>query len=275
MLKPRISQSFQFILLTSFLFLISQHLIFASTVRETFKKSIHFSEGGFLSLSNSNGNVDIISWDKDEVEIIAYKEVRSSDRKSAEKLIEKLEVEIRQSDDEIIIKTHHPKGSSGSGFFSWLFGTGGVSFSVEYEIKVPKRTDLNIHTTNGGLRIEDVTGRMRLESTNGKINARDISGLTRCETTNGSIKIEFVEVAEGDEMTFRTTNGSIKLYLPEDFGADEVDLKTTNGYIDSDFPMSGSSSRKSKKRFRGSINKGERELSCSTTNGSIHLLVNN
>ena len=75
-------------------------------------------------------------------------------------------------------------------------------------------------------------------------------------------------------MTFRTTNGSIKLYLPEDYGADDVELKTTNGHIDSDFPMSGSSGRKSKKRFRGSINKGNRELSCSTTNGNIHLLVN-
>jgi len=76
-------------------------------------------------------------------------------------------------------------------------------------------------------------------------------------------------------MTFKTTNGSIKLYLPEDYGADDVDLKTTNGHINSDFHMAGSSNRKSKKRFHGSISKGNRELSCSTTNGNIHLLVNN
>jgi DUF4097 and DUF4098 domain-containing protein YvlB len=246
----------------------------ASTVRETFKKNIAFESGGFLSVANTNGDIDIISWDKDEVEIFAYKKVRAEDRETAEKLMKKLVVEVRESRDEIIVETRYPKRSSSGGIFSWLFGKGGASFTVEYEIRVPENIDLNIHTTNGGVQIEKISGRLRLESTNGKIHAREISGLTRCKTTNGNIKVEFDDVSEGDEMTFRTTNGSIKLYLPEDYGADDVELKTTNGHIDSDFPMSGSSSRKSKKRFRGAINDGDRELTCSTTNGSIHLLVN-
>ncbi len=274
MTNPKFSQSVQIILIIFFSLLIFHQTIFASTARDTFKKNINFKEGGFLSLSNSNGNVEIISWDKDEIEIVAYKEVKAKDRETADKLMERLEIDIRESDDEIIIETYFPKGSSGGGFFGWLFGKGGASFSVEYEIKVPKKIDLNIYTTNGGIRVEEISGRLRIESTNGKINAREISGLTRCKTTNGSIRVEFDEVSDGDEMTFRTTNGSIKLYLPEDYGADDVELKTTNGHIDSDFPMSGSSGRKSKKRFRGSINEGTRELSCSTTNGNIYLLVN-
>jgi DUF4097 and DUF4098 domain-containing protein YvlB len=254
--------------------MVFHHTLQASTIKDTFQKNIEFSKGGFLSLSNKNGDVEIKSWDKNEVEIIAYKKVKAEDRETAEKLMERLVINIRESDDEIIIETDHPRGSSGDGFFSWLFGKGRAQFSVEYEIKVPNSIDLNIHTTNGGVRINQITGRLRLESTNGKIDAREISGLTRCKTTNGSIKIEFNDVSEGDEMTFRTTNGSIKLYLPENYGADDVELKTTNGHIDSDFPMSGSSKRKSKKRFHGSINDGNRELTCTTTNGNIDLLVN-
>jgi len=274
MLKQKFSQSVQLIIILLFSVLIFHQSIFASTARETFQKSINFSEGGFLSLSNSNGDVDIVSWDKDEVVIVAYKEVRAEDRDTAEEMIERLEIKIRESDNEIVVETYYPKGSSGNGFFGWIFGKGGTSFSVEYELKVPKKTDLNIFTSNGEVRVEEISGRLRLESTNGKISAKEISGLTRCKTTNGSIKVEFVEVGEGDEMTFKTTNGSIKLYLPEDYGADDVDLKTTNGNINSDFPMAGSSNRKSKKRFRGAISEGNRELSCLTTNGSIHLLVN-
>ncbi len=251
-----------------------QQTLMASTVRETFQKNIRFESGGFLSVSNTNGDIEIISWDKNQVEIIAYKKVQAENRETAEKLMKKLEVKVHESGDEIIVETSYPKSSSSGGFFGWLFGKGGASFTVEYEIKVPENIDLNIHTTNGGVKIDNITGRLRLESTNGKIDAREISGLTRCKTTNGNIKVEFDDVSEGDEMTFRTTNGSIKIYLPEDYGADNVELKTTNGHIDSDFPMSGSSGRKSKKRFRGSINEGDRELTCSTTNGSIHLLVN-
>jgi len=274
MLKQRISQSAQLIPIVIFSLLIFHQSIFAATARETFQKSVNFLEGGYLSLSNSNGDVEIISWDKDEVEIVAYKEVRAEDRETAEKLLERLEIDIRESENEIAVETYYPKGSSGKGFFGWLFGKGGTSFSVQYEIKVPKNTDLNIYTSNGEVQVEEISGRLRLESTNGKIVARDISGLTRCKTTNGSIRVEFDEVGEGDEMVFKTTNGSIKLYLPEDYGADDVDLKTTNGHIISDFSMTGNSSRKSKKRFRGAISEGNRELSCLTTNGSIHLLVN-
>ena len=274
MLKQKISQFAHLILIILFSFLIFNQSVFASTARETFQKNINFSGGGYLNLSNSNGDVEIISWDKDEVEIIAYKEVRAEDRDTAVKLLERLQIEIREGEDEIVVETYYPKGSSGKGFFGWLFGKGGASFSVEYKIKVPKNTDLNIYTSNGEVRVEEISGRLRLESTNGKIIARDISGLTRCKTTNGSIRVEFDEVREGEEMTFKTTNGSIKLYLPEDYGADDVELRTTNGHINCDFPMAGNSSRKSKKRFRGAISEGNRELSCLTTNGSIHLLVN-
>jgi DUF4097 and DUF4098 domain-containing protein YvlB len=274
MFKIRISQIIYNNLIISLLLLTFQQNLFASTVTETFQKKIDFKNGGFLSLSNTNGDIEIRSWDKNEVEIIAYKKVKASDRETAEKLMKRLEIEFRNSDDEIIIKTNYPRSSSGEGFFGWIFGKDHASFSVEYEIKVPEEIDLNIHTTNGEVRIEKIAGRLRLESTNGKINARNINGLTRCKTTNGDIKVEFDDVPEGDKMTFRTTNGSIKIYLPENYGADDVELKTTNGSVESDFPMSGSSSRKSKKRFRGSISKGNRELSCSTMNGSIHLLVN-
>ena len=140
---------------------------------------------------------------------------------------------------------------------------------MEYEIKVPRNIDLNLHTTNGNVRVEEVSGKIRLESTNGKIIAEEIKGLARCKTTNGSIRVEFDEISDDDKMSFKTTNGSIKLYLPEDFGAD-AELKTTNGHIDSDFEFT-EKIRKSRKRYSGQINEGGGELICSTTNGSIHL----
>jgi DUF4097 and DUF4098 domain-containing protein YvlB len=254
------------ILLSSFL-----HLSFASTARETFKKTISFDQGGFMSLSNSNGDVEIVAWDKEEVEIIAYKVVRASDRETAEKLLKYLKIEIRERDDEIKIETEFPK-NSGSGFLGWLFGGGSNSFSVNYEIRVPQNIDLNIYTTNGGVEVEDICGRLRLESTNGSIIGRDVQGLAKCYTTNGSIKMNFEKASKKDKMAFKTTNGSIKLYFPDSFGA-EADLKTTNGHIDCDFTLSGSS-RRSKKKFSGTMNHGGHDLYCKTTNGNIGIYIN-
>ena len=81
---------------------------------------------------------------KNEVEIIAYKKVNAENRETAEKIMERVEIDIRESDDEIIIETYYPKGSSGQGIFSWFFGGRKASVSVEYEIRVPENIDLNI-----------------------------------------------------------------------------------------------------------------------------------
>jgi DUF4097 and DUF4098 domain-containing protein YvlB len=253
------------ILLLFLLFFIQT--IYAATAREKFVKSISFMPGGFLSLSNTNGNVQVSSWESSEVEIIAYKEVKAADDETAEKMLKKLLIDVRERDGEIIIETDYPKGSGGGSFFSWLFGGDGKSFSVQYEIKVPHQIDLNLSTTNGNVEVEEIIGKLRLESTNGRISADKISGLTRCHTTNGSIDIEFREILGDEKMSFKSTNGSIKLYLPGDFSGD-VDLKTTNGRITCDFPLQG---RQSRTHVSGEIGNRHQELSCRTTNGNIGL----
>jgi DUF4097 and DUF4098 domain-containing protein YvlB len=245
----------------------------ATTLKETFKKRIQFSPGGYIELSNSNGEIEIQSWNQDEVEIIAHKRVRASGAENARKLMERLEINISQRENELHIETKIPNRSGGGGgFFDWIFGGCNSSCAVSYELRVPRKTDLNIGTTNGEIMVKEVTGRIRLNSTNGKITGKEIAGLAKCKTTNGSIKMFFDRVPDEEEMSFRTTNGSIRLYLPRNFGG-YADLQTTNGRIDSDFPLHTGRSR-SKNRFRGQIQDGDCELTCKTTNGSIYLHYN-
>lgn len=262
-------------LLLLILFAFFAGTILAGTVEETFKKRIPCTEPKLLTVKNSNGSVKLSSWDAAEVEIVAYKKVRTRSGESAEKLLEKIEIDIEESSHEIFVETIFPRKYTGSGgIFEWLFGPGGGSFSVEYEIKIPQKMDLNIESTNGSIIAADVVGRIRLETTNGKINAENVSGAVRSKTTNGSITVRFENTVENEDMFFKSTNGSIRLYLPEKFGA-QVDLKTTNGSIKTDFPLSirgGSSYNKSE--FYGKINDGNNSLSCKTTNGSIYLLYN-
>ena len=244
----------------------------ATTLKETFKKQLSCDGKPELEVKNSNGRIEVFSWDKNEVKIIAHIRVEGSES-AAKKMLDRIEIEIEQDDNNIYVETLVPKGMHGNGgFFSWLFGDSRFSYSVDYEISVPLESDLNLHTTNGRISVEKVSGKIKMNSTNGKINARDISGLVQCKTTNCRIHAEINKITSDEEMTFKTTNGSIKLYLPRDFGGD-VDLETTNGHIDSDFPLTVRN-RWSKKHFRGKVNEGDGTLYCSTTNGSIYLYYN-
>ena len=242
----------------------------AATVEEVFTKQISFQQSGYLELDNSNGGVEVKSWDKNEVEIKAYKRVRAGSREQAEELMQDLKIEVVQTASEIKIVTITPQAlKREGGFFNWLFNGDNNSFSVEYELTVPKSIDLNIKTTNGKVYCQQIRGRLRLNSTNGKITAREIAGLVRSKTTNGSLDIELISVPPDEEINFSTTNGSITLRLPENYGA-EVNLKTTNGHIDSDFSYSEQRDW-SRQHVSGIIGDGGGTLYCHTTNGSIRL----
>lgn len=254
--------------------LICKSISYSATIEETFKKNISFQQGGYLSISNLNGYIKITPWDKSDVEIVAHKEVRAPDQEQAEKLIQKLNIVIVESDNQIEIDTESPRNTwHDGGFFDWLLGRRNCPCSVSYELKVPVQIDLNLNTTNGGIGIRGVVGRVRMQSTNGEINADDIKGFIRCKTTNGSIRVGFIQIPGEDEISFKTTNGSVKLYLPSDYTG-KVDLKTINGEIETDFPLK-MESEWSLKHIKGLIGSGGGEIQCSTTNGDIHLYYNN
>jgi DUF4097 and DUF4098 domain-containing protein YvlB len=253
-----------------FLLVLSKPWSYAATVDEVFTKQIPFQQGGFLELHNSNGGVEVQSWDKNEVEIKAYKRVRAGNKGQAEELMQELKIEVVQTATEIKITTITPAAMrKDGGFFDWLFNGDNNSCSVEYQLLVPKSIDLNIETTNGKVYCQQIKGRLRLNSTNGKITAREIEGLVRSKTTNGSLDIEFISVPSDEEINFSTTNGSITLRLPENYGA-EVNLKTTNGHIDSDFSYTEQGDW-SRQHVSGIIGDGTGTLYCHTTNGSIRL----
>ena len=242
----------------------------ASTLEETLKKQFPAEKVKQVTLSNVNGSVLVEGWDKQEIQITAYKKVRASGSEKARELLEKLEVEIIESDREIEITTHLPRRHNSGGFFAWLFDVTGTNASVKYEIKVPHKMDLELRSTNGGIQLFECSGSIIVHTTNGKISGDKISGNITAKTTNGSIEMEMLKLDPEEKMSLKTTNGSIWLYLPGDANVD-IKAKTTNGRIRSELPFS-ERYEKSKRRLEGSINKGGPLIYLKTTNGSIKIL---
>lgn len=264
-------RSYLFIL--PFVFFAAQILTLqGATLEETFKKRINAEGKIQLILKNSNGNVTIESWDKNEVDIVAYKKVRSADYDKAEKLMAALEIDITERGDRIEVETIYPHHKKDSGFFSWLFSMGGYNCSVEYEIKVPQKFDLDIYSTNGSIFASACQGKIQLSTTNGKIEAESIKGALNIESTNGSIKATLDEADPKEDMDFKTTNGSIRLWLPEKICVD-IEAHTTNGSIHCDLPMD-KKHRSSRRSLDAVINDGGALIFLQTTNGSIHILEN-
>lgn len=257
----RIFQYFKICLMVLAMSLVA---VQARTLEETVKEQYDFDPGGRVVVKNVNGRVAINGWNRQQVNLVAQKRVEARDREAAERLMERLKIEIDRQTQEIYIRTRTPRKSG-----SWFERS--TSASVSYTIDVPQNCNLRIETTNGTIEVAGVTGTLILETTNGKVTAREIGGEVQVKTTNGSISADLNSIRPGKELDFYTTNGSIKVFLPGD-SAFEVRGKTTNGSIRSDFPVMVRG-KYGTRRLEGVVNGGGTRLFLDTTNGSIAVLA--
>jgi len=233
----------------------------AERLQEPFDRTLDVRPGTSVSIENTNGRIAVSTWDEPRVRIHAVRKAETKD------VLDKVTVEVRQTGDGISIISRTPRHNDGGSFLDMIFGNDGNA-SIDYEVTVPRSTELKAENTNGAISVSDVSGTTRLATTNGRIEAMRCSGSINAGTTNGSIKVELLQVASGKPMKFETTNGSITLSVPSSYAAD-VEAETTNGSIRTDLPVTTKSF--SRRELRGTINGGGAQLGLYTTNGSIEV----
>jgi hypothetical protein len=110
-------------------------------------------------------------------------------------------------------------------------------WSVTFEAFVPSRSDLDLETLNGGVRIDNVHGTIRFEVTNGGVALTGLGGDVQGTTTNGGIRLALDGASwNGAGADVRATNGGIVLTVPEGYSA-RLETGTTNGGLQFEFPV--------------------------------------
>ena len=119
-------------------------------------------------------------------------------------------------------------------------------------------------------------------TTNGSVRLTDISGTVVAHSLNGSIRATVNRIDQTKPLSFSTLNGTIDVTLPSDSRAN-VKFKSDHGDIYSDFDIAltgtGATSEESGGSYRvrvdkiiqGAINGGGVEASFYTLNGKIYL----
>lgn len=246
--------------------LLLQNNLTAGTYHETVERVFDLRRGGEVIIENTNGEVVVEAWDRDEVKVFAEKQVRTATREEAEEIMQKIQINFIHRNDYLRIETEFPRLRSG--FWESFFGRGRDA-SVTYHLNVPRDLDLEVSTVNGKVIIREVSGQVDAHTTNGSIRILESRGHVNAKTTNGGIEVELNAYNENEDMTFKTTNGGIEVSFPRDFRA-SIDAKTTNGSIKTDFPVS-IQGELSRKRLRGEINGGGGRIILHSTNGGIKI----
>jgi DUF4097 and DUF4098 domain-containing protein YvlB len=201
--------------------------------------------------AHPNGGITVIGWDKAEMKVVARVSAWARTEDEAKDIASQVKVETSDTD----IRSAGPTMRSRRGW------------SVSYEIWAPSRTDLRLSSTNGGLDVEGIRGRLDLETTNGGISLLAVAGDVNAETTNGGITVDLEGSRwDGPGLTARTTNGGVKIRVPEGFNAD-IEAATTNGGMDFEFPVTIQG--RLNRRITTKLGDGGPPIRLETTNGGV------
>ncbi|TFG55278.1 MAG: hypothetical protein E4H35_06155, partial [Candidatus Aminicenantes bacterium] len=136
--------------------------------RGEFRRTVEFAAGGTIALENEAGNVEIVGWDKDAVEVVAQGAAANPGEKRKVRAYGfweiKPDVEIKKMDGSLSIRTRPFDGP-------------GDLPAVDYTIRVPNSIVLSgIRMEEGNLTISDVFGRIEGSLERGDIAVSNFSG---------------------------------------------------------------------------------------------------
>ncbi len=143
------------------------------------------------------------------------------------------------------------------------------SWSVSFEVFVPRRSDLSLQSHNGGISISDVHGRLDFQALNGGVVLNRVGGSVHGGTTNGGLVVQLSgDRWDGEELDVKTTNGGIIMSVPENYSA-HLETGTVNGSLQIGFPVTGQGNIT--RELAVNLGSGGRTIRARTTNGGVRI----
>ena len=243
---------------------------FGPQVTDYFNGSYVVSEQTILTVTNINGQIEITSWDGNNVTINAVK--KSS---FGQEELDDIDIIVTSLGNYLNIQTKY-------------IGLSTIRGSVDMNIKVPHNIHIeSVTTSNGAILITNTTGNLTASSSNGAIILNTIDGYVSAETSNGRVEIKgttgikdeirtsngaiTVEVADfRDNINIDTSNGPVSVYLNPSLNV-MIEMTTSNSQITFE-GISLNVQLLEQTHVIGSLGSDGRKIDIRTSNGKIQLL---
>lgn len=199
-----------------------------------------FGYGGMLTIVGPpTGSIAIEGWQRNEVEVVADIEWRANTEQDLTRLaaIDNFVLDEDANHLSILTSGTHDKAFMkrfAKGFPKKLIG---LPWKINYRIKVPISTDLEINAGNGPLKLSGVEGAIRVNALESDATIALTGGLVSVTVLRGSIKLDIPARSwRGQGAEVRLATGELTIGLPTGFSAD-IDADVLRlGTIQNDYP---------------------------------------
>jgi hypothetical protein len=171
-----------------------------------------------LSVANVSGDVRVLQWNQNLVDIVAIKRASSSQG------LHRMTVEIDRDQSpaqSVSIRTRYEN--------EWFGHSGG---SVDYTLHVPRGASLDVSEVSGDVLASDLDGSVHVHSVSGDVTTMRVGGNLTVHSISGDVHASMLQMNGNREADIDTVSGDIHLALPPSANA-YVDAKSLSGDFDS------------------------------------------
>ena len=231
---------------------------------DTWSRTYKLADKGRFELINVNGKITAEPSEGSEVIVEGRRTAKARSDEAAKEMLAKLEIREEVGDSTVRVESRPPR----------LSGFGG--HEIEWTIKVPKGVVLDLRTTNGGVRVNNLPNEIHAKTTNGGVRGDNINpSVVDMRAVNGGIELALsAPLDTADSVEMETVNGGVTLTMPSESKA-TIEARCVNGGVHVDGLEISKDEQGSdferKRRLNGTMNGGGGRVKMSTTNGGVHL----
>jgi hypothetical protein len=196
-----------------------------------------FSGDRILDVDDVDGSIEVTGDGGNTIRVEGEKIIHAANQAEMDRAKRDVRLDVNEKDGIAQLYVNGPfrgnrDSSDNHGFHEHYDGR---QYEVEYNfnIHVPRDTELRLQEVNGSVRTSQTNGRFDLHSVNGALTMSSIAGSGTAKTVNGRITISFRENPRAPS-EFQTVNGAVEASFPPNLSAD-LRLKTFNGQVLTDF----------------------------------------
>jgi len=230
---------------------------------ETWHETFDVDKEVVLMLSNKIGSIEIEGWDRREIDVQAEIRIKAPSKDKAKRICREIVFEVEREGTAFLINADLPRVRQDA------FWGGNTSIVIQYSIKVPHNTDLDVEVVNGDIDTRGTEGLFRLRAVNGSITHSSLGGEGSAQTTNGGVECSIEDFPAGGELELKAVNGGLELKLPSGIGA-EFEARAVNGSVKVGFPLR-EITKKKRSSAAGVIGDGEGKIDLKTVNGHVRI----
>jgi hypothetical protein len=171
-------------------------IILGKTTKEhNIKKSFDVSSNATLKVTNSFGNLDIITWEQNRIEFDITIRVSGNNAEKVQERLDKINIEFSSSND--LVSAITEIGKNEKSWWNWGKKIN-LKMEIDYIIKMPMTNNVDLNNKFGSITLDKLKGSSKISCNHGRITTKELMSNDNVINFNHTRNSYFEYIKDGE-----------------------------------------------------------------------------